>query len=61
VQACLHCDVLLRFIRPITSLENLPAALATARREADASFGDRHLLFEKLITQPRHVQAIGTG
>ena len=43
-------------MRPVTSLEALPASLATARREADAAFGDGRLLIEKLITRPRHIE-----
>jgi 3-methylcrotonyl-CoA carboxylase alpha subunit len=43
-------------MRPVTALEALPAALTTARREAEASFGDGRLLIEKLITRPRHIE-----
>lgn len=42
-------------MRPVTAL-SLPAALTTARREAEASFGDGRLLIEKLITCPRHIE-----
>ncbi|CEJ11814.1 Acetyl-/propionyl-coenzyme A carboxylase alpha chain [bacterium YEK0313] len=34
----------------------LAAALATAKREAEAAFGDGRLLIEKLIARPRHVE-----
>ena len=43
-------------MRPVTALEALPAALTTARREAQASFGDGRLLIEKLISRPRHIE-----
>jgi 3-methylcrotonyl-CoA carboxylase alpha subunit len=43
-------------MRQVTSLDALPAALSTARREAEASFGDGRLLIEKLITRPRHIE-----
>lgn len=36
--------------------EDLPAALATARREAKASFGDDTLFLERLIARPRHIE-----
>ena len=34
----------------------LPEAIARARSEAEASFGDGHLLVEKLVANPRHVE-----
>ena len=34
----------------------LPEALASARREAAASFGDDRLLLEKYLLQPRHIE-----
>ncbi len=37
-------------------LEDLPAALTRARREAAASFGDDSLLLERLVQRPRHVE-----
>lgn len=36
--------------------EDLPGALATARREARASFGDDTLFLERLIARPRHIE-----
>jgi len=41
----------------------LPVALATARSEAKAAFGDGALYIEKFLTRPRHieVQVIGDG
>lgn len=43
-------------MRQVTSLDALPASLVTARREAEASFGDGRLLIEKLIARPRHIE-----
>jgi geranyl-CoA carboxylase alpha subunit len=40
----------------VTSANLLPEALAAARREALAAFGDGTLLLEKLISEPRHVE-----
>jgi acetyl/propionyl-CoA carboxylase alpha subunit len=34
----------------------LSDAIASARREAAASFGDDRLLLERYITRPRHVE-----
>jgi acetyl-CoA/propionyl-CoA carboxylase biotin carboxyl carrier protein len=36
--------------------DELPAALAAARREARASFGDDTLLIETYVTTPRHIE-----
>lgn len=43
--------------------EDLPTALATARAEAKAAFGDNQLYIEKFLGAPRHieVQVIGDG
>ncbi|MEL7543757.1 MAG: acetyl-CoA carboxylase biotin carboxylase subunit, partial [Pseudomonadota bacterium] len=43
--------------------EELPVALATARSEAKAAFGDDTLYIEKFLGQPRHieVQVFGDG
>ncbi len=40
----------------VQSAEELPAALATARRVARAAFGDDTLFLEKLIERPRHIE-----
>jgi acetyl-CoA carboxylase biotin carboxylase subunit len=43
--------------------EDLPVALATARSEAKAAFGDDALYMEKYLTKPRHIeiQVLGDG
>ena len=38
------------------SADELPAALASARRTARSAFGDDTLLLERLITAPRHIE-----
>ena len=43
-------------MRVVGSPEELPAALAAARREARAAFGDDTLLIERYITRPRHIE-----
>ena len=43
-------------MRRVDSAADFPAALAAARREAAASFGDEAVLIEKLIAAPRHVE-----
>ncbi|WP_414644439.1 acetyl/propionyl/methylcrotonyl-CoA carboxylase subunit alpha [Brachybacterium sp.] len=40
----------------VTRAEDLPAALAAARREAAGAFGDDTLFLERLITAPRHIE-----
>lgn len=40
----------------VATREDLAEALATARREAKASFGDDTLFLERLITRPRHIE-----
>ena len=40
----------------VNSAGELPAALAAARREARAAFGDDTLLIERYITRPRHIE-----
>src|SRR5690348_23409 len=43
-------------MRSVRAADELAAALAGARREALAAFGDDTLLLEKLIDEPRHVE-----
>jgi acetyl-CoA/propionyl-CoA carboxylase, biotin carboxylase, biotin carboxyl carrier protein len=43
-------------MRVARSRAGLPEALAAARREATASFGNDSLLIEKYIQQPRHIE-----
>jgi acetyl-CoA/propionyl-CoA carboxylase biotin carboxyl carrier protein len=43
-------------MRLVQSPGELPAALAAARREARAAFGDDTLLIERYITRPRHIE-----
>ena len=43
-------------IRVVYQAEALPSALATARREAEAAFGDGTVYLEKLIEGARHIE-----
>jgi len=43
-------------MRLVTEAENFIPALQSAKREAEASFGDDHILLEKYISQPRHIE-----
>ena len=43
-------------MRVVREALQFDAALAAARREASASFGDAHMLIEKFVTQPRHIE-----
>ncbi len=43
-------------MRTVRAPEALPAALAAARREARAAFGDDRLLIERYVERPRHVE-----
>ena len=45
-----------RGMRLVRSLEELPGALAGARREAQAAFGDGTLMLEQLVEHGRHVE-----
>jgi len=52
-----------RGMKLVRDRDELPAALATARSEAAAAFGDDALYIEKCLTRPRHIeiQVIGDG
>ncbi len=43
-------------MRVVESAAGLDAAIASAKREAAASFGDDQVLIEKYLTQPRHIE-----
>ncbi len=43
-------------MRAVHSAADFLAALAAAQREAKAAFGDDHVLLEKLIARPRHIE-----
>ena len=43
-------------MKAVHRLEDLPAALAQARREATAAFGNGTLYIERLVERPRHVE-----
>jgi len=43
-------------MREVTSLEEMPALLASARREAESAFGDGNVYLEKLIEGARHIE-----
>ncbi len=45
-----------RGMRLVRSADELPAALAGARREAQSAFGDDRLMLERLIEHGRHVE-----
>jgi len=45
-----------RGMRLVAAADDLPEALASARREATAAFGDGTLYVERLIERPRHVE-----
>ncbi|MCC7369551.1 MAG: ATP-grasp domain-containing protein [Chloroflexi bacterium] len=45
-----------RGMRAVSSLDQLPEAIAAARREALAAFGDDTLILERLIERARHVE-----
>ncbi|MEZ4316813.1 MAG: biotin carboxylase N-terminal domain-containing protein [Myxococcota bacterium] len=45
-----------RGMRRVDGPEELQAALDSARREAESSFGDGTLLLEKLVVGPRHIE-----
>ena len=43
-------------MRVVEAAEKFPDALAGAKREAKASFADDHVLVEKYLTRPRHIE-----
>ncbi len=43
-------------MRLVEKSEDFPEALASCKREAISSFGDDHVLIEKYITKPRHIE-----
>ena len=43
-------------MREVTSLEEMPTLLASARREAESAFGDGNVYLEKLIIDARHIE-----
>ena len=45
-----------RGIRQVGSAADFDAALLSCKREAAASFGDEHVLIEKYVEQPRHIE-----
>jgi acetyl-CoA carboxylase, biotin carboxylase subunit len=43
-------------MREVQAMEDLPALLQSARREAEAAFGDGSVYLEKLVTGARHIE-----
>ena len=43
-------------MKAVETAADLPAAIAQARREAEAAFGDGTLYVERLVARPRHVE-----
>jgi 3-methylcrotonyl-CoA carboxylase alpha subunit len=43
-------------MRLVERSEDFPDALASCKREAASSFGNEHVLIEKYITRPRHIE-----
>ena len=43
-------------MRRVEQAEDFAAALASCQREAKASFGDEHVLVERYVTRPRHIE-----
>jgi 3-methylcrotonyl-CoA carboxylase alpha subunit len=43
-------------MRLVERTEDFPDALASCKREATSSFGNEHVLIEKYITKPRHIE-----
>ncbi|MBK7615249.1 MAG: acetyl/propionyl/methylcrotonyl-CoA carboxylase subunit alpha [Burkholderiales bacterium] len=45
-----------RGMRKVDRAEDFAASLASCQREAKASFGDDHVLVERYVTRPRHIE-----
>ncbi|RZS57907.1 biotin carboxylase N-terminal domain-containing protein [Sphaerotilus mobilis] len=45
-----------RGMRRVDRAEDFAAALASCQREAQASFGDDHVLVERYVSRPRHIE-----
>ncbi|HEY1798063.1 MAG TPA: acetyl/propionyl/methylcrotonyl-CoA carboxylase subunit alpha [Stellaceae bacterium] len=45
-----------RGMREVHSAAEFPRALEAAKREAKGAFGDDHMLVERLLTEPRHIE-----
>jgi 3-methylcrotonyl-CoA carboxylase alpha subunit len=45
-----------RGMRRVERAEDFASALASCQREAKASFGDDHVLVERYVTRPRHIE-----
>ncbi len=43
-------------MRRVDRAEDFAAALASCQREAQSSFGDQHVLVERYVTRPRHIE-----
>jgi 3-methylcrotonyl-CoA carboxylase alpha subunit len=43
-------------MRAVQAAEEFEAALASCKREARSSFGDDHVLVERYVTRPRHIE-----
>lgn len=43
-------------MRKVSGAEDFDASLKAAQREASASFGDAHVLIEKFVSEPRHIE-----
>jgi 3-methylcrotonyl-CoA carboxylase alpha subunit len=43
-------------MRRVDTAADFAAALASCQREAQASFGDQHVLVERYVTRPRHIE-----
>jgi acetyl/propionyl-CoA carboxylase alpha subunit len=43
-------------MRPVYQAEELPSALASARREAESAFGDGTIYLEKMIPESKHIE-----